>query len=94
MLTAYFAAGAALGIAEDCHEERLQNCPCVRPVLQEETDEGVKFFACPANLEYGKEFLSSFLMLDNTTLPGKITKHNVDVGTLVRCVLQKAPVAV
>ena len=83
MLNAYFTVGAISAISEDCHDQRIQDCPCIIENARTEDDEGnIEFESCKADYTFATTFIDDFYVnpIDETQFEGKIDIHNIEVG--------------
>lgn len=86
MLNAYFIAGAISAIADDCHNQRISDCPCITENARREIpdpDGGdttiVIFESCKADYDFSANFIDGFVQV-GTDFAGKIDQHNIDLG--------------
>ncbi len=86
MLNAYFTVGAIAAIAEDCHDQKIQGCPCLSDNARLEDEEGnVVFEACRADYNFATRYIDEFVVsqIDQTDFRGKIDVHNIGFGKQV-----------
>ena len=68
VLSAYMSAGATQGVAEACHDQKIEQCPCEIKggVGREEDAEGnIIFNTCNDNIDWALRFVQGFV--DNST---------------------------
>ena len=88
-MNAYFIAGAIWGLADDCHNQRIPSCPCIRdnPSVRSVDGEGnVIFEDCKADYNYAVNRVDEIVtnQINATSFKGKIDIHNIKVGKRVR----------
>ena len=70
VLYAYMSAGATQGVAEACHDQKIEQCPCETEgaAREEDANGNIIFNTCNDNIEWALRFVQGFV--DNsTTLP-------------------------
>lgn len=86
VLNVYFVAGAISSISQDCHEQKISDCPCiVENPRSEDADGNVVFQSCKADYDFAANLTKTFVSrsLNITSPEGKIDQHNIHVGAKV-----------
>ena len=85
MLNAYFAAGAVSAIADDCHNQRIAECPCTIENARLVDDDGnIIFETCKSDFTFASNYFDGFAT-DQVpeSFEGNIDQHNIDIGKQV-----------
>jgi len=79
-------AGVIGQIGQDCHEQRLSDCPCINPGISIDDEGNTILQGCGSNYEWALNYLISFLesaYQDLTSLGAQVDVHNIRAGAKV-----------